>query len=142
MKHRSLAIALGSTIVLAACASVLNTESDSSLGRRSDMVLQNALDDDALRSLLSDVYAAVPRDPNLDIYIGPQGEVFDARGVYFKVESRINREGVFEIADGMVCVEGPSIDRRCRYVIPYADGIYTLVDSSDGSQEILAVTAR
>lgn len=109
--------------------------------RSSDMNLQNALSDDALRSLLLDAYVTPPVDPRLNIS-HPWGETFDARGIYFKTEGRIRREGTFEIADGMVCVEGPSIDRRCRRVVPNADGTYTFINNSDGVREVLVVTQR
>jgi len=160
MTWRSLIVAIAASLALVGCAKAMavaslneqqggidsnqvNTErhEDENPERDSEMDLQNPLDDDALRSLLLDAYATHPRHPSLSVG-DPWGETFDIRGVYFKNEGRIRREGVFEIVNGKICVAGPSINRRCRSVYSNGDGVYTFVDDLSGNRELLAVTRR
>lgn len=116
-------------------------QDDEQAEQRSDTVPQDALGDDALRLLLFDAYVAAQISPLLQVS-HPSGEAFTAQGVYFEILGRIHHEGTFDIANGLVCVDGHSIDRLCRYVVPVGDGTYAFVDSSDGSRAIMIVTKR
>jgi len=97
------------------------------------------LQDEALRTLLSDVSVTGARTALLDD--GPS-EIFRANGLYQRIAGRGSALGVrFEIRDGAVCVPNTGSAPRCRRVRPNRDGTYTFTDIADGTAAVMRVTA-
>lgn len=97
------------------------------------------LQDEALRTLLSDVSVTGARTALLDD--GPS-EIFRANGLYQRIAGRGSALGVrFEIRDGAVCVPNTGSAPRCRRVRPNRDGTYTFIDIADGTAAVMRVTA-
>lgn len=97
------------------------------------------LDDRALRELFFDAYVSLPNAIEIDDSL-PLTEIFRANGAYERLEGRTRLEGGFEFQGGAVCVQGAAIPRRCRQVLPQADGSYILVDQSNGSSTNVIIT--
>lgn len=110
---------------LAACAAhMTNATADRASTNRAE---ERALDQDALRALLSDAYAASPRVEGLMVF-HPRGQIFKSNGIYFDVRGRMRVEGTFYIDGPSVCVEGAGIVKRCRRVVPRGNGTYLFID--------------
>lgn len=96
------------------------------------------IEGDALRTLLRDVFVALPRAPG--VLTRQLGEVFRYNGAYERIAYWGRRQGTFSIEGDAVCIEGPSLARQCRRVILLSDDNYSLVDVEDGTSAIVTIS--
>jgi len=134
--HKSIPAICALVLALGACT----TSRDAHGAQNDSNEGQTLLGDDELKALLREVIVGERQSP---VFVShPLSEIFDQRGVYFRTDGRVTREGTFYIANKQVCVEGADITRRCRNVYRNHDGTYTLVDTADGSAQIRTITTR
>ena len=100
---------------------------------------ERPLEADALRALLSGVYATAVQFAGV-ISSHPPSEIFRPDGTYVRIPNRSRVYGTFDVRGDVVCVRGDGIPELCRQVLPHRDGTYTFIDQSSGSRTRVTIT--
>lgn len=132
-----LPVGLGLLTVTAIIPSSLDAQQSPGASARRNADGAAFLDDSSLRALF--IYA----------YVTAYNGGHDGPAEFFRADGHYRRhswgavvfEGSFEIRDGAVCVSGENSAPSCRRVRANGDGIYTFIDTANGTETRMTVVA-